>query len=193
MGHTEEMVPAQPDRSQTPSLPDDLFTDRAADSTGAGGEAVTLSLTHAPMVRVGLLANKYRQLTSKFYLREFGVGATDWRTLVVLTKSPDVSAGEISALIGIDKAAVSRSLHALARLDMASSELRSPSDPRVQLWRLTADGQELHSRMLTASLRINKTLLTGFGEQEVALLLQFTDSLLDNLDLLADELDGTRS
>lgn len=189
MGNNVPMRPAQIPSAQP--LPDELFTDPAGHFEESGPAEVTLSLTHAPMVRVGLLANKYRQLTSRYYLREFGVGATDWRMLVVLTKSPDVPAGDISALIGIDKAAVSRSLNALAALGLATGDLRSAADPRVKLWRLTESGQDLHARMLAASLNINNVLFTGLGEQDVATLIELSDALLGNLGLLEAELDAS--
>ncbi|MDJ0361880.1 MarR family winged helix-turn-helix transcriptional regulator [Rhodococcus sp. H29-C3] len=183
----DDDAPATNDSRVERPLRDELFTDSVVTSDELGRAEVTLSLTHAPMVRIGLLANKYRQLTSRYYLREFGVGATDWRLLVVLTKSPEVSAGYIAELLGIDKAAVSRSLNALGSLGLSTDALRSSADPRIKLWRLTRDGQELHARMLTASLRMNNVLLTGFGEEDIIKLLELSDAMLRNLELLEAE------
>jgi len=168
-------------------LPDELFIDPVDPSGVAGRADVTLSLTHAPMVRVGLLSNKYRQLTSRYYLTQFGVGAMDWRMLVVLTKSPGLSAGRISTMVGIDKAAVSRSLNGLRDLGLAVGSGRSSSDRRIRLWCLTTEGNELHGRMLTASLRINRIILGGLGEDDVATLIRLSDRMIENLALLEDE------
>ena len=59
------------------------------------------------------LAGKISSSASATYRPKFGVGITDWRIMALLATEPWISAGRICDVIGLDKAAVSRSVRAM--------------------------------------------------------------------------------
>ena len=56
------------------------------------------------------LAGKISSSASATYRPKFGVGITDWRIMALLATEPWISAGRVCDVIGLDKAAVSRSV-----------------------------------------------------------------------------------
>src|SRR2546428_8744455 len=59
------------------------------------------------------LSNKMSASASKLYRRQFDLGVTDWRVLAYIEIYPWSNGAQVCALIGLDKAAVSRSFSLL--------------------------------------------------------------------------------
>ncbi|MBV7397178.1 MarR family winged helix-turn-helix transcriptional regulator [Mameliella sediminis] len=160
-------------------LPDEMFL-VAPD----GGDTATLSFSRSPTVLLTFAANRFTRNASRYYQDHFGIGAMDWRMLVMLTRAPGCSAAQASRTIGIDKAAVSRSLARLEDSGLAFAESEG-NDERRKNWTLTPKGRDLHDRILKTALERQKELLSGFSPQEVTEFTGHLRRLLENLDRLA--------
>ena len=123
----------------------------------------TLSLTDTPTVLLVFAANRFTRNASRLYQQEFGIGAMDWRMLVMLTAVPDIPAARASQTIGIDKAAVSRSL---ARLE-AKGLVTARVNGKRPYWRLTPEGEALHDKILTTTLKRQEKIFEGFSAEEI--------------------------
>ncbi len=126
------------------------------------------------------LANRISSSASRAYLRSYGVGVMEWRVLALLALRPGVSANEISQISGVDKAAVSRSVHALVRRGRVLARTDQADSRRVRLT-LTPEGQALHDRMILASLEREGLLLDGLSGEERDALFTLLGKLAANL------------
>ncbi len=118
------------------------------------------------------LAGKISNSASATYRPRFGVGITDWRIMAMLASEPWISAVRISAATGLDKAAVSRSLRALAGGGLI--DIRpDATDQRRQSVALTRKGVALHDRIVALAAARERSLLQGFSASERRSLLDF--------------------
>lgn len=170
-----------------PLLPDDMFLVHP-DGTDSGPAETTLSFTRAPSVLIAFAGNRFTRSASRHYQKAFGIGAMDWRMLVMLTREPGSPVSHAARTIGIDKAAVSRSLRRLEKSGLAVPESHG-SDERRKNWTLTAEGQALHARILQAALERQAKLLEGFTTKETEAFAGSLRRFLANLDALNTE-DG---
>ena len=150
------------------------------EDTGAG-QGKTLEFDRNPTVLLVFAANRFTRSAARFYQERFGIGAMDWRMLVMLTKEPDIPVARASKVIGIDKAAVSRSLQRLEKAGLAVPE-RLGTDDRRKSWTLTEDGHALHARMLESALERQAKLLDGFTKEEAEAFAGSLRRFLANLD-----------
>ena len=149
------------------------------EDTGAG-QGKTLEFDRNPTVLLVFAANRFTRSAARFYQERFGIGAMDWRMLVMLTKEPDIPVARASKVIGIDKAAVSRSLGRLA--DKGLVRFTTPGgDTRRKSWALTEEGVSLHETILKEALARQEKLLKGFEKEEVLLFNSFLKRLQDNI------------
>ncbi len=141
----------------------------------------TLSFSRSPIVQLRFAANRYSRSSTKLFQENFGLTAMEWRLLVMLTRRPHIPVSIASTTIGVDKAAVSRSL---AKLESAGLAIVSvpKGDPRRRTWALSQAGRELHTKMLAFSLKIHKHMFRGFEEEEIRLFSRLFDRFLGNLD-----------
>lgn len=159
-------------------LPDEMFLVAPDDSVDG---AQTLSFSRSPTVLLNFAANRFTRIASREYQDAFGIGAMDWRMLVMMTRAPGCSVAQASRTIGIDKGAVSRSLARLEQLGLAVASCDFP-DARKKSWTLTAKGRDLHERILRVALARQRRLLSGFSPDDVAQLTHLLTRILDNLD-----------
>lgn len=167
----------------TPEYDDDMLL---VDVEGPdGARRRTLSFTRAPTVLLTFAANRYTRSVSRIYQDRFGIGAMDWRMLVMLTREPDSSVSHASRTIGIDKAAVSRSLTRLEQRGLVRAEAPGP-DGRRRLFRLTDAGRAMHDEVLALAMERNRALFKGFSADEMTMMAGLLTRFLDNLSA-ADE------
>lgn len=143
----------------------------------------TLSFSRTPTVLLTFAANRFTRNAARHYQERFGIGAMDWRILVMLSREPDSSVSHASKTIGIDKAAVSRSLHRLEKKGLVTPDAKG-SDERRKDWTLTDEGAALHDTILTEALARQRLLLEGFNEDEVRQFTSYLSRFLDNLEKL---------
>lgn len=118
------------------------------------------------------LAGKISASASAIYRPRYGVGITDWRIMALIAAEPWISAGRISAATGLDKAAVSRSVHDLAKTGLVDV-LPDGDDQRRQTIALTRKGLALHDEIVKLAIEREEKLLEGFSRDERRTLLAF--------------------
>jgi DNA-binding MarR family transcriptional regulator len=140
------------------------------------------------------ISNRLTSTASQLYRTRFGIGVTEWRVLSYFQIYPWSTASSACELMGLDKAAVSRSVATLCTggyLDSRPEGLR-----RIE-YTLTAKGRALHDRIILAALAREKALLDGFSEEERAMLVQMLHRMLANIPSLRlageEQVDAARS
>jgi DNA-binding MarR family transcriptional regulator len=125
------------------------------------------------------LSNKMSSSASQLYRERFDLGVTDWRVLSYFEVHPWTNASSACDLMGLDKAAVSRSVALLQDSGFLKSR---PSGLRKIEYAATAAGKKLHDRMIKLATAREEALLTGFSGQERDTLVQYLHRMLANLD-----------
>ena len=148
-------------RRAGPATPDDTRT-----------SAHALNLDNYVPAYLTYLAGKVSSSASAAYRPKFGVGITDWRIMALLASEPWISAGRVCDVIGLDKAAVSRSVRAMKSNGMVDVQ-QTDDDQSRQLIALTRKGLALHDRIVKLSLQRERQLLTNFSAAERKLLIKF--------------------
>lgn len=154
------------------TLPDEMFLV----TPEVDGEA-TLSFRNSPTVLLTFAANRFTRKASRLYQDQFGIGAMDWRMLVMLTREPGSTVSHAGRTIGIDKAAVSRSLRRLEAKGLAKLSAQNGTK-----WRLSDAGHALHAKMLAVALDRQRQLLKGLSRDEVEQFSRCLSVFLENLD-----------
>ena len=111
------------------------------------------------------LAQKITATASAAYRPRFGVGITDWRIVALLAGEPWIAAVRICEATGLDKAAVSRSLHSLLKAGLVEMQGAGSNQRRLPL-ALTAKGLAVHDRVVEAALARQEKLLKDFSPSE---------------------------
>lgn len=167
---------------ESPVLPDELFLVNLEDAESSGPDArATLSFSRSTTVLLTFAANRFTRHAARLYQDQFGLGAMDWRMLVMLTRAPGCSVAHASKTIGIDKGAVSRSLSRLEKAELAEANCTA-HDERRKSWSLTRKGCDLHDQILEVALQRQRELLKGFTVAEVEQFNSFLQRFLGNLE-----------
>jgi len=151
-GHNGSMVAKR--RPRTVDGPDD---DRRSPNALDLGNYIPAYLT--------FLANKLSSGASAIYRRRFGVGIVDWRIMALLAIEPWIVAGRICEVIGLDRAAVSRSVRFMVQHGIVETRFQNGNERR-QFVALTRKGLRLHDRIVKVALAREQQLLEGFSNQE---------------------------
>ncbi len=160
-------------------LPDEMFLEHVI-AKGVHGVYRTLSFTSSPAVMLCFAANHFTQAAARIYRQHYSIGVTDWRLLVMLTREPGATVSRAADAIGIDKAAVSRSLQQLKEKGLAiQGEVQA--NGRSRGWTLTAGGRGLHDQVLVEALARQRELFAGFSADEVLQLNGMLRRILANL------------
>jgi DNA-binding MarR family transcriptional regulator len=120
--------------------------------------------THAAF-QIVALANRISASASRSYLRQFGIGVMEWRVLALVAARPEITAGEISQVSGVDKSPVSRAVRSLGERGLVRAKADADDSRRAPLT-LTAAGEALHDRMIFCSLEREDLLLAGLTLSE---------------------------
>ena len=140
----------------------------------------TVGIDRSPLFMLAAAGNRYARIFTRLLLTRYGVGVMTWRMLVQLAQAPGASVADASRNTGIDKAAVSRTLSAMAVDGLVQTQARA-SDSRRKSWYLTLAGHDLHDTILPLSIEMHNRLLGDLDQTDIAelrrLLLQFHASL----------------
>jgi DNA-binding MarR family transcriptional regulator len=126
------------------------------------------------------VANKLGRGASRNYLKVFNVGVETWRCLVFLAIHTSITAQELSQVLGMDKAAVSRCFKGLQAKRMITMRL-DEADGRVRIATLTPEGRALHDKIRDMALERERALLSVLTESERETLLSLLKRLHENL------------
>jgi DNA-binding MarR family transcriptional regulator len=126
------------------------------------------------------LGNKWARSSSQLYLTQFGIGINEWRVLSLLVIESETTANRICAVLGMDKAAVGRSIELLHQGGFAS--LRShATDKRSRLVAPTKSGLVVHDKIIKIALKREKLLLKDFSESDIETLILLLNRMRANI------------
>ena len=125
------------------------------------------------------LSNKMASSASSLYRARFDLGVADWRVLSYFEIHPWSTASSACDLMGLDKAAVSRSVALLH--ERGFLKLR-PLGLRKIEYATTPAGKKQHDRIMRLATAREEALLTGFNAQERDALIGYMQRMLANLD-----------
>jgi len=126
------------------------------------------------------ISNKLSRGASQHYLATFGVGIEVWRCLVLLAIEDSISAQQVSRVVGMDKASVSRcfkSMHADGFITLGLDD----ADGRVRIAKLTKKGRTVHDKILGIALERERAFLSVLTADEQETLLGLLKRLHANL------------
>ena len=126
------------------------------------------------------IANTLSRGASQHYLAVFGVGIETWRCLVLLAIHGSVSAQQVSRVIGMDKASVSRCFKSMQSKGLVTMGLDA-DDGRLRIATLTKKGRALHDQILGIALERERAFLSVLKPDEVTTLIALLQRLHENL------------
>jgi len=126
------------------------------------------------------IANKLSRGASKNYLKVFNVGIETWRCLVLLAIHKSISAQQVSQIIGMDKASVSRCFKSMQARGLIRMGLDA-DDGRVRIATLTSRGRALHDQIRELALERERALLSILSVSERDTLIGLLKRLHENL------------
>ena len=126
------------------------------------------------------LGNKWARGSSHLYMRKFAVGINEWRVMTMAAIEPGLTANRMCAIVGMDKAAIGRSIQALKAKGMVEVT-PNESDGRSSFVALTKEGWKMYDRILEVALAREQELVADFSKEELRLLISLLDRLRKNL------------
>ncbi|MBX3605667.1 MAG: winged helix-turn-helix transcriptional regulator [Piscinibacter sp.] len=126
------------------------------------------------------IANKLSRGASQHYLNVFDVGIETWRCLVLLAIHGSISAQQVSRIIGMDKASVSRCFKSMQAKGLIAMSLDA-DDGRLRIATLTKKGRTLHDQILGIALERERAFLSVLDAGEVETLIGLLKRLHENL------------
>lgn len=148
----------------------------------------TLDLERYVPALLVFLANKMTNSASNVYRKNFGVGVIEWRCMGLIAIEPWVSPNRICQVIGLDKAAVSRSIRALEEMELV--EVRSSAHRRRFLEvALTEKGCRLYDRLMQVACERERRLLADLTPEELELLINMLNRLHRQIPAVNEPID----
>ena len=126
------------------------------------------------------IANKLSRGASQHYLAVCDVGIETWRCMVLLAIEQQISAQQVSKVIGLDKGAVSRCFKGMQERGLITLALDA-EDGRLRLATLTPKGRELHDQILGIALAREQAFLSVLSQDEQNTLIGLLARLHENL------------
>lgn len=126
------------------------------------------------------IANKLSRGASQNYLAVFDVGIETWRCLVLLAIHGSISAQQVSRIVGMDKASVSRCFKSMQAKGLIAMSLDA-ADGRLRIARLTKKGRALHDQILGIALERERAFLAVLNPAEIDTLIGLLKRLHENL------------
>jgi DNA-binding MarR family transcriptional regulator len=139
-----------------------------------------LDLDHYTVAYLVWIANKLSSGASRSYLKVFGVGVETWRCLVLLAIHGSIAAQQISQVMGMDKASVSRCFKIMQAKGLIVMGLDA-SDGRVRIATLTPKGRAVHDQILEMALERERALLSVLSDADRQTLLRLLKRVHENL------------
>jgi len=152
----------------------------SAPRTAAAAQAKVVDLERYVPALLTWISNKLSRGASQHYLNLFGVGIETWRCLVLLAIEGSITAQQVSRLIGMDKASVSRCFKSMQTQGLITLGLDA-SDGRMRVATATAKGRQLHDRILGIALERERAFLSVLDEDEHVVLIGLLKRLHENL------------
>ena len=125
------------------------------------------------------LSNKIASSATQVYRSRFDIGVTDWRVLAYFEVYTWSTASSACELMGLDKAAVSRSIAFLVSKGWLHSR---PAGLRKVEYETTPRGKTFHRRVFAVAMARERALLDGMNKSDQKQLVRLLHHMLRNLD-----------
>lgn len=112
--------------------------------------------------RLNAAASRVSRAFAERYRAEFGLTIPEWRVLVHLHHSGDVSIRDIEARVDMEKSKVSRAATRLEEAGYITKQVND-ADRRLLQLRLTPKGRDLVTRVLPVAMRFQAEMLARLG------------------------------
>lgn len=155
-----------------------MNTDTKIDANASNPKPMPLDLDNYVTGLLSWLNNKLSADASNLYRKHSGIGISDWRVLAYLGVKQTGVGAEMSDFLGMDKAAVSRSITSLKEKKFVLAD--APDGRKIEL-RLSKQGVILYNEILAIALKREEILLDGFNKHERTQLIRLMHKMLENL------------
>jgi|APMI01.1.fsa_nt_gi DNA-binding MarR family transcriptional regulator len=132
---------------------------------------VRLDLERYVPALLTFITNKLTHGASSLYRKHFGVGVIEWRCMALLAIEPWIAPGRICQVIGLDKAAVSRSVRSLQEAGLVEVRANSHRSRFLEV-ALTDKGRALHDRIIRVAFERERRLLADLAPEEREILIR---------------------
>lgn len=146
--------------------------DRGANAPfpAAEGKAQSVVMTELPEFdlagflpfRMAVAARKLSEGLARRYRKDFGISVAEWRVLVHLAQSGNVSVRDIEGQVMMEKSKVSRAASRLERDGLITKTINA-ADRRLLHLSLTPKGRDLMARLLPLAMDYQKEIAAYLG------------------------------
>lgn len=142
-----------------------------------------LKLEQHAIAQINMLANRLMQRSSLAYTKKFGIGIIEWRVVATLYDHHNFSAQQLTDILGVDKALISRTIK---KLDIKGYILVTPDlyDKRILRLNLSEKGEKLYGIASEFSYHRENLLLEELCEKDVEKLFELLKHLSSRINLL---------
>lgn len=112
------------------------------------------------------VANRLANGASNYYRAKFGLGMSEWRTLMAIGTSTHRIVREVAEKADIDYAAASKSLRVLEERGLVAIE-QTNRRGRAAIAQLTPEGLVLYRKLCDSSRKRQRRLVSAFSPAEV--------------------------
>lgn len=159
-----------------------------APASAAAGSSAEVSDVLVGVERA--LTRMMRQATRPAFYRALMAAAgtaldrADYAVVVHIDERAPVRLTDLAEVLGVDISTVSRQVRDLERSGLVERS-GDPDDQRASRLRLTAQGQEVLTRVRAARQESMKTLLTGWSREDLVRLTRLVGRLADGMEMMA--------
>ncbi len=116
------------------------------------------------------------------------IRARDWRVLLQLASRGPLTGRELSAMIGLDAASITRVVQRLGELGYVTTRIPA-ADRRKQIISLTETGARVHDAIAPSRKAVSDELLECFSPEERKIFFSLLDRLENHLQVDSDDED----
>jgi len=138
-----------------------------------------LDMNSSVLTQVHFVANKIQYTGSAGYRKWFNLGISEFRLLGVIANKPGATGADISEIMGLDVAAISRTLNKMKQNKLVVNAVHD-KHPSYKCWYVTKEGAALHDRIQDMTKMREAAILEGFSKAEVYQLLAYLHRLSAN-------------
>lgn len=141
--------------------------------------------------QLSIASNAVSGRIAQEYRSRFGLSIPEWRVMAILGDSGAMTQRDLTMRTLMDKVAVNRACKVLEDRSLAE---RTPNehDGRSHLLDLTADGRAMFEQIMPLALELERRLLEGFSEEEIALFREMLEKVRGKLGDAGDAGDAER-
>ncbi len=131
--------------------------------------------------KIARLAAGHERRGQRWTQKKFGLRLSEWRVLGIVAALQPVTFNAIGRAMEMDKGQLSRIINHDGMRRYVRSRPCAGDNRTIELL-TTAEGLELHARMLAYARHRNNVIASHFSHDEVAELLRLVDKLSEHLD-----------